>query len=115
GCGRFFEGTAADMYNSLLHGLATLPVETKVYCGHEYTKANLRFALHVEPNNIHVAQKLQAIINQNALITVPGTIGEELLCNPFLRVNEPALQAFTGKADPIDVMHVLRELKNNFK
>lgn len=86
GCGRFFEGTAADMYNSLLHVLATLPVETKVYCGHEYTKANLRFALHVEPNNIHVAQKLQAIINQNAVITVPGTIGEELLCNPFLRV-----------------------------
>ncbi|KAF9106901.1 hypothetical protein BGX27_008948 [Mortierella sp. AM989] len=115
GCGRFFEGTAADMYNSLLLILATLPVETKVYCGHEYTLANLKFAHHVEPDNVHVTQKLQTCMNESVTITVPGTIGEELLCNPFLRVNEPALQAFTGKTDPIDVMHVLRELKNNFK
>ncbi|KAG0034606.1 hypothetical protein BGZ81_003919 [Podila clonocystis] len=114
GCGRFFEGTAADMYNSLLHILATLPVETKVYCGHEYTKANLRFAHHVEPNNQHIAQKLQWCMDENVTSTIPGTIGEELLCNPFLRVNEPSLQALTGKSDPIDVMHVLREMKNNF-
>ncbi|KAF9914096.1 hypothetical protein BX616_008978, partial [Lobosporangium transversale] len=109
GCGRFFEGTAADMYNSLLHILATLPVETKVYCGHEYTKANLQFAHHVEPDNPHVTQKLQWCMDDNVKITIPGTIGEELLCNPFLRVNEPSLQAFTGKSDPIDVMHVLRD------
>lgn len=86
GCGRFFEGTAADMYNSLLHILATLPVETKVYCGHEYTKANLQFALHVEPDNTHVAQKLQWCMGDKVTMTIPGTIGEELLCNPFLRV-----------------------------
>ncbi|KAG0026019.1 hypothetical protein BGZ81_006679 [Podila clonocystis] len=86
GCGRFFEGTAADMYNSLLHILATLPVETKVYCGHEYTKANLQFALHVEPDNTHVAQKLQWCMDDKVTMTIPGTIGEELLCNPFLRV-----------------------------
>ncbi|KAF9292186.1 hypothetical protein BGZ88_006476 [Linnemannia elongata] len=115
GCGRFFEGTAADMYNSLLHVLATLPVETKVYCGHEYTKANLKFANHVEPENAHVAQKLQWVSDESVKSTIPGTIGEELLTNPFLRVNEPSLQAFTGKNDPIDVMHALRELKNNFK
>ncbi|KAF9437051.1 hypothetical protein BGZ76_002121 [Entomortierella beljakovae] len=115
GCGRFFEGTAADMYNSLLLILATLPVETKVYCGHEYTKANLKFAAHVEPSNVHVAQKLQMVSDDSVTITVPGTIGEELLCNPFLRVNEPSLQTFTGKTDPIDVMQVLRDLKNNFQ
>ncbi|KAG0276393.1 hypothetical protein BGZ95_007601 [Linnemannia exigua] len=115
GCGRFFEGTAADMYNSLIHVLATLPVETKVYCGHEYTLANLKFARHVEPDNVHVAQKLQWATDEMVKSTIPGTIGEELLVNPFLRVNEPSLQASTGKTDPIDVMHDLRELKNNFK
>ncbi|KAF9425708.1 hypothetical protein BGZ94_007290 [Podila epigama] len=114
GCGRFFEGTAADMYNSLVHILATLPVETKVYCGHEYTKANLRFAQHVEPNNNHVAQKLKWCSDKNVTTTIPGTIGEELLCNPFLRVNEPELKALTGKTDPIDVMQALRDMKNKF-
>ncbi|KAF9930057.1 hypothetical protein FBU30_000894 [Linnemannia zychae] len=115
GCGRFFEGTAADMYNSLLNVLAVLPVETKVYCGHEYTLNNLRFAHHVEPSNPHVTQKLQIVSNQSTRMTIPGTIGEELLMNPFLRVNEPSLQEFTGKTDPIDVMHDLRKSKDNFK
>lgn len=74
------------MYNSLLHVLATLPVETKVYCGHEYTKANLKFANHVEPENLHVAQKLKWVMDESVKSTIPGTIGEELLSNPFLRV-----------------------------
>ncbi|ORX63352.1 mitochondrial hydroxyacylglutathione hydrolase [Basidiobolus meristosporus CBS 931.73] len=113
GCGKFFEGTAEDMYNSLCNVLATLPSETKVYCGHEYTRANLRFALSIEPNNAALLNKITWC--QSNLITVPSTIGEELMFNPFMRVHEPAIQQHVGSTNPVEVMSALREMKNSFQ
>ncbi|KAK9760498.1 Cytoplasmic glyoxalase II [Basidiobolus ranarum] len=113
GCGKFFEGTAEDMYNSLYNVLASLPPETKVYCGHEYTRANLRFALSIEPNNTALMNKVAWC--QSSIITVPSTIGEEMLYNPFMRVHEPTIQQHVGTNNPIDVISTLRELKNSFQ
>ncbi|CAG8649370.1 25782_t:CDS:2 [Gigaspora margarita] len=108
-----FTGTADQMYNSLINVLGKLPEETKVYCGHEYTKGNLRFAESIEPNNQALKDKIQwASKNQQ---TVPSTIGDELKFNPFMRVNVDDVKKATGKNDPIDVMGALREMKNNFK
>ncbi|XP_063933793.1 uncharacterized protein LOC135145606 [Zophobas morio] len=116
GCGKIFEGTAKDMYYSLKI-LTNLPPETLVYCGHEYTLSNLRFALTVEPNNEKLKSKLKWTIQQlnNQRSTVPSTIGEELEYNPFLRVEEEEIKVSTGKNSPIEVLGELREMKNNFK
>ncbi|CAG8518314.1 6198_t:CDS:2 [Racocetra fulgida] len=113
GCGRFFEGTADQMYNSLINVLGKLPEDTKVYCGHEYTKSNLKFAESIEPDNQVIKDKIQwASKNQQ---TIPSTIGDELKFNPFMRVNVDSVKKATGKNDPIEVMGALREMKNNFK
>lgn len=94
GCGRLFEGTAAEMWGSLKR-LSELPPETRVCCGHEYTVANLRFALRVEPKNQVVARRLQSALalRERDQPTVPSTLAEELLSNPFLRTNEPPVVA----------------------
>ncbi|MFV8817280.1 hydroxyacylglutathione hydrolase [Haliea sp. E17] len=86
GCGRLFEGTPATMYASLL-SLAKLPPQTRVYCAHEYTLANLRFARAVEPGNSALADRERRArqLRENAEPTVPSTIAEELATNPFLR------------------------------
>jgi hydroxyacylglutathione hydrolase len=86
GCGRLFEGTAEQMYASLMK-LAALPDTTKVYCGHEYTEANLRFAQAVEPNNKFLLERIERvkILRAQNLPTVPSTILEEKQTNPFLR------------------------------
>jgi len=91
GCGRLFEGTAEQMYQSL-HRLASLPENTGVYCGHEYTMANARFALTVESTNNVLIERVRsvAIRREQGLPTVPSTIGEELATNPFLRVGREA-------------------------
>jgi hydroxyacylglutathione hydrolase len=88
GCGRFFEGTGADMYNSLCKVLGSLPSDTKVYPGHEYTLQNLKFAHHVEPHNEAIRKKLQEVtdIREKGLNTVPSSISEEKDINPFMRV-----------------------------
>ncbi|KAG8185045.1 hypothetical protein JTE90_017066 [Oedothorax gibbosus] len=115
GCGRFFEGSAADMLKSL-NILAALPLNTKVYCGHEYTTGNLKFALSVEPDNSDALSKLKKVeegLKQNKP-SVPSTIGEELLYNPFLRTDNKTLQLLTKKTDPIEVMAALRKLKDHF-
>jgi len=116
GCGRLFEGTPEQMDNSLNRLLGGLPDDTKVYCGHEYTIANLQFAKYVEPNNQAVSNKLEwAIRTRNAnQWTVPSTIGEEKTFNPFMRVRETPLQQFTKRTDPVDVLKVVREAKNNY-
>ncbi len=90
GCGRVFEGTMAQMHASLSK-LASLPPETKTYCAHEYTLANLRFAMAVEPGNTELADRLAATETARAenQPTVPSTIGFELATNPFLRCSEP--------------------------
>jgi len=88
GCGRVFEGDAAMMQASLAK-LAALPPETRVYFGHEYTKANLQFAAAVEPDNRDVARRLSEL----PATSTPSTIAEERATNPFLRVREPAVIA----------------------
>ncbi len=117
GCGRFFEGTAAQMQRALSGVLGALPDETRVYCGHEYTVANLKFAQHVEPDNKDVAARLAWATKQReeGLATVPGTIEEERKTNPFMRTSMAAVAGSTGKHDPEEVMMALREMKNNFK
>jgi hydroxyacylglutathione hydrolase len=91
GCGRLFEGTPADMFASMAK-LATLPSDTQVFCGHEYTLSNVRFARHVDPANPALdGYELRARARVDAgEPTVPGTIGDELAVNPFLRVKDAA-------------------------
>lgn len=120
GCGRLFEGTPAQMYVSLSR-LAALPAETLVYCAHEYTEANLRFALAVEPENMDVQQRLIACRETRAagLPTVPTRLAEELATNPFLRSGELAViraaqMRNPAAQDPVSVFTAIREWKNVF-
>ncbi len=122
GCGRVFEGTAAEMYASLSR-LAALPGATRVYCAHEYTLANLSFAITVEPENQELVQRLQAIREQRSQgqPSVPSTIACELATNPFLRCEEPALVAaasrFAGRdLEPgVEVFAAIRKMKDNWR
>jgi hydroxyacylglutathione hydrolase len=111
GCGRMFEGTPEMMYQSL-QALAGLPPETEVYCGHEYTAANARFALTVEPAN-HAIQQIAA----RPLPTMPTTIWDERAANPFLRCAEPAIAAAVGlpNGSPVEVFAELRRRKDRFR
>jgi len=119
GCGRFFEGTAPQMYEALVKILGELPGDTKVYCGHEYSLQNLPFGQHVEPDNQHIKDKITwAKAQRNAvppLPTVPSTIAEEWLINPFMRVGETTVQAHAGETDPVETMRAIRAEKDNFK
>jgi len=114
GCGRVFEGDPAMMHASLMK-LAQLPAHTKVYCGHEYTAANLKFAAAVEPGNQAISDRLASL----TLPSVPSTMAVEVATNPFLRASEPAVidaAAARGAAgDPAAVFGAIREWKNNFK
>ena len=103
GCGRVFEGTYEQMYHSL-NRLAALPARTKVYCTHEYTLANAKFALHVEPDNLAIQQRFDEVEAKRMLsqCTLPSTIELELETNPFLRVENVA------------EFQRLRQLKDNF-
>ena len=91
GCGRLFEGTAQQMFANMQR-FAALPEDVLVYCGHEYTLANARFAAHVDPGNEAVAARLSRIseMREHGEITLPTTIGEELATNPFLRAADVA-------------------------
>ena len=86
GCGRLFEGTAEQMYHSL-NRLAALPIQTKVYCTHEYTLANAEFALTIEPHNVALQERIKDVkaLRDSEQITLPSTIELELETNPFLR------------------------------
>jgi hydroxyacylglutathione hydrolase len=116
GCGRLFEGTPAMMHASLSK-LAALPGETRVYCGHEYTVSNLRFAQSVEPDSEAIAEKLASAQNkrQKSDATVPSTIADELATNPFFRCNEPSVQARYPGATPIEVFAAVRRAKDTFR
>lgn len=100
GCGRLFEGTPQDM-QAALDKLAALPPHTRVYCGHEYTQANCRFALQVEPDNQELRRKAAAVdaLRAAGQCTLPGMLGEELQANPFLRTREPAIVAAAQARD----------------
>jgi len=122
GCGRLFEGTPAQMSESLSK-LAALPGETEVYCGHEYTLANLRFALAVEPANAELRgrQVREQEKRDRGAPTLPTTIALERATNPFLRVGLPtvfaAAEAHAGHklADTVEAFAVVREWKNGFR
>lgn len=120
GCGRVFEGTPAQMYESLTQ-LAALPDETLVYCSHEYTENNLRFAMTVEPGNPEVVQRSAeaAFTRLRGRPAVPAKLGLEKRTNPFLRCAEPevmeaARQHNPEANDPVSVFATLREWKNSF-
>jgi len=117
GCGRLFEGTPAQMYTSLSGKLGKLPPATRVYCGHEYTVQNLRFAATVEPDNAAIREKLEAAQAARAKgePTVPSTIADELAVNPFMRCDEPSVRArFPGETGP-DVLAAVRRAKDSFR
>jgi len=115
GCGRLFEGTAAQLWASLVI-LRGLPDETRLYCGHEYTLSNARFALAVEPGNSALARRATSIAASRARgeATIPSTIGLERQTNPFLRADHPAIQDAVGMAGapPAEVLAELRRRKN---
>ena len=116
GCGRLFEGTPAQMWNSL-GKLKALPPATRVYCGHEYTQANARFALTVEPGNAALIARAKAVDATRAQgrSTVPATMGEELATNPFLRADQPALQQAAGApGDAVATFASIRLRKDKF-
>ena len=125
GCGRLFEGTPVQMHESLAR-LAALPDETRIYCAHEYTEANLRFALAVEPGNRRLRDRVNevAVTRAKAQATVPSTLALEKATNPFLRCSEPEVitsarsraatlgREFSGSA--VGVFALLREWRNAF-
>ena len=120
GCGRIFEGTPAEMYKSI--GIYyRLPKNTQVYCGHEYTESNLKFAIKVEPNNQSVKDRLNEVKEKRSRkeITLPSTIELEQKTNPFMRCSEDAVvkavKNFSGKdiEDPVDVFAAVRGWKDN--
>jgi hydroxyacylglutathione hydrolase len=116
GCGRLFEGTPAQMWNSLSK-LMNLPKKTKVYCGHEYTLSNAEFACKYEPNNIDLQTRILEIraARSKNQPTIPTTIEKELLTNPFLRASSPELRENLNLANATDeeVFTEIRNRKNN--
>ncbi|KVI10042.1 Beta-lactamase-like protein [Cynara cardunculus var. scolymus] len=138
GCGKFFEGTAEQMYQSLCVTLASLPKPTRVYCGHEfrclksftsslwprdqnplheYTVKNLQFAQTVEPDNAKISQKLSWAQQQrqSGLPTIPSTIQEELESNPFMRADLPEVQERVGCKSPVEALREIRQRKDNWR
>ena len=117
GCGRIFEGTYKEMYDSL-NMLKRFPNDTKIYCGHEYTKKNSDFCLSIDKNNSNLIEKIKKInknIN-NGIPTIPSILADELSCNIFLRSNNLDIQKQLGinSSDPIETFAKLRDLKDNF-
>jgi len=121
GCGRLFEGSPQQMADSLQR-LAALPVDTQVCCAHEYTLANLRFAMAADPDNAPLAayQQRCAGLRAEHRPTLPARLGVELLINPFLRCTEPAVVRSAqargaDPSDPVSVFAALRQWKNEFR
>jgi hydroxyacylglutathione hydrolase len=122
GCGRLFEGTAPQMWSSLSR-LASLPGDTLVYCAHEYTLSNIRFALAVESGNAALTARADEVAQLRArnLPSVPFPLSTELATNPFLRCKEAAVLAAAEKhaqvrlQETVDVFAALREWKNGFR
>ncbi|WP_120078342.1 hydroxyacylglutathione hydrolase [Aurantiacibacter odishensis] len=115
GCGRMFEGTAPQFWDSLSR-IKRLPADTTLYCAHEYTKANARFALHADPDNEALRAYADEIDAKRAAgePTVPFPLDRELETNPFLRADDAAMQARWGGDAPHETFAALREAKDNF-
>lgn len=115
GCGRLFEGSAAQMHRSLSE-LAALPSDVHVYCGHEYTEKNLRFALSLEPHQKDIKDRLAVVeaLRAKGQPTVPATLEVERRTNPFLRAGSPELHQVCGKQRDVDVFAELRSRRDHF-
>lgn len=121
GCGRLFEGTPQDMQRSLAR-LMALPPETRIYCAHEYTEANLHFAAAVEPDNPDIAAYAHRVAELRAAgqPSLPTTLAQEARINPFVRWNAPAVQEAAARqrghavSGPVEVFAAIREWKNGF-
>jgi hydroxyacylglutathione hydrolase len=117
GCGRVIEGTHEMMWNSLLK-LRALPDDTLFFCGHEYTKSNVKFALTIEPNNAALQKRAKEVdvLLAAGKPTIPATIGAEKAENPFLRADVAEVAAAVGMAgrNPAEVFGEIRERKNKF-
>ncbi|MFN5513612.1 MAG: hydroxyacylglutathione hydrolase [Cyanobacteriota bacterium] len=115
GCGRLFEGTPQQMQNSLAR-LRELPDNTRVWCAHEYTLGNLKFALTVEPENRDLQCRWQEVqaLRQEGSPTIPSLLGDEKKTNPFLRWDSAVLQEITGYQEPARVFGKLRGMKDLF-
>jgi hydroxyacylglutathione hydrolase len=119
GCGRLFEGTPAQM-NASLASLAALPAGTRVYCGHEYTESNLRFAAHVERDNEDImrATERATTLRSRGEPTIGTTLDEERRTNPFLRVDSPTIRETLGiplEADAVTAFAAIRAAKDGFR
>ena len=118
GCGRVFDGTIEDLHDSI-QLIKQLPNNTTIFCGHEYTQQNLRFALSVEPQNQMIISYLHHLQDEGRSCSLPSNIKLEKQINPFMRTNEPAVKAFAAEQgvcslNSLAVFKCLREAKNNF-
>ncbi|MBN8501053.1 MAG: hydroxyacylglutathione hydrolase [Sphingomonadales bacterium] len=115
GCGRMFEGEPGQFWASLSR-IKALPATTMLYCAHEYTESNLRFALHADPDNTALRDYAQQISAARAagLPTVPTNLARERTTNPFLRADDPAIQARWGGGDAVATFAALRRAKDSF-
>jgi hydroxyacylglutathione hydrolase len=120
GCGRIFEGTHKQMYDSL-NKLASLPKHTKVYCGHEYTLSNLKFAIEVDTKNKDLLDEYNHVkkLNISKNPSLPSTLDKELKINPFLRCNNMSIRnkinkEFNVSGDDFEIFTALREWKDNY-
>jgi len=115
GCGRMFEGTAPQFWDSLSR-LRRLPADTTLYCAHEYTQANAKFAQHADPDNAALQDYADEIDEKRAAgeWTVPFPLARELATNPFLRADDPAMQARWGGEQPYETFAALRAAKDSF-
>ena len=116
GCGRMFEGTPEQFWASLQR-LKALPPATRIYCAHEYTQSNARFALYADPDNRALQEYAQEVDRKRAAQepTVPTVLSRELAANPFLRADDPALEARWGGKTPVETFAALRTAKDNFR
>jgi hydroxyacylglutathione hydrolase len=118
GCGRLFEGSAEQMWRSL-ERLRVLPPEAKVFCAHEYTQANARFAATMEPGNAALRERMSRVdqLRREGRATVPSSLGEELATNPFLRPESPEIRERVGLPDApdVEVFAEIRRRKDVFR
>ncbi|KTD65472.1 hydroxyacylglutathione hydrolase [Legionella spiritensis] len=118
GCGRVFDGTMKELHDSL-HRLKSLPDQTKIYCAHEYTRQNLRFAATVEPQNQDVQQYLSRLSDSSKTCTLPSTIAREKTINPFFRTHSEEVQDYVrakggSTKDSLAIFTTIREGKDHF-
>jgi len=115
GCGRMFEGEPEQFWRSL-DRIRRLPTETTLYCAHEYTQSNAKFALHADPDNSELHEYAAEIDDKRTRgeWTVPTVLSRELATNPFLRADDPAMQARWGGGAPHETFAALRAAKDNF-